>query len=123
MFSLARGFLALGVPSVLTTLWSVQADATYTLTELFHQFLDEGLPKDVALQRAKQDWLNTAEGLNQLPAYWAGLIIIGDAEPLAQPHYNWWLVSGGILLIAGLSGWWFRRKRLPMPSGAWPRPV
>lgn len=100
VFSLARGFSASGVPSVLTTLWSVQDKATYTLTELFYQFLDEDLPKDVALQRAKQDWLKTEDGENLSPTYWAGLIIVGDAEPLSQPHYGWWLVGGGVSVLA-----------------------
>lgn len=111
VFSLARGFAALGVPSVLTTLWSVENQATYQLSDLFYQYIDQGLPKDVALQKAKQDWYQSAEGRSQLPTYWAGLIIVGDAEPLSQTHYRWWLAGGGLLLIGGLGGWWFRRRR------------
>ncbi len=112
VFSLARGFSALGVPSVLTTLWSVQNEATYQLTDLFYHYLDQGLPKDLALQRAKQDWLKTAEGTNQLPANWAGLIVVGDTEPL--PHINiilWVGLLFAFLLAAGLIFWIERRKR------------
>jgi tetratricopeptide (TPR) repeat protein len=117
VFSLARGFSALGVPSVLTTLWSVQNDATYRLTDNFYSYLDQGLPKDVALQRAKQDWLASAPGATQLPNYWAGLILIGDTAPLGRPA-RWPLVAGATLLILGAGGagvWWRRRKHRIRP--------
>ena len=124
VFSLARGFAALGVPSVLTTLWSVQNEATYTLTDLFYSYLDEGLPKDIALQRAKQDWLKTAEGANGLPNYWAGLIVVGDAEPLPRINIILW---GSVLLLfiiaAGLIFWHERPKRRTTRPVSWPQPA
>ncbi|WP_461048937.1 CHAT domain-containing protein [Spirosoma arcticum] len=110
VFSLARGFAALGVPSVLTTLWSVENEATYAITDLFYKYLDEGLSKDVALQRAKQEWLRTASGADQLPNAWAGLILIGDTEPLSRP-IQWAWVAGGTLLLLGAGALWWRRKR------------
>jgi CHAT domain-containing protein len=121
VFSLARGFSALGVPSVLTTLWSVQNEATYRLTDSFYSYLDQGFSKDMALQRAKQDWLATAEGANQLPNYWAGLILIGDTKPLERPA-RWPWVAGGalLLLVAGGLGWW-HRKRPTVPILSFPR--
>lgn len=122
VFSLARGFSALGVPSVLTTLWSVQNDATYRLTDSFYSYLDQGLPKDVALQQAKRDWLATAEGANQLPNYWAGLILIGDTKPLDRP-VRWPWVAGGMLLLLGTGAtglWWLRRRATPVVSSLRP---
>ncbi|WP_170069391.1 CHAT domain-containing protein [Spirosoma pollinicola] len=112
IFSLARGFAALGVPSVLTTLWSVQNVATYQLTDLFYSYLDQGFSKDIALQRAKQDWLKTAEGVNQLPNNWAGLIIVGDSEPLPRLGIMVWVsVLFAFLGAAILIIWHERRKR------------
>ncbi|CAN5175012.1 tetratricopeptide repeat protein [soil metagenome] len=124
VFSLARGFAALGVPSVLTTLWSVQNDATYQLTNLFYKHLDEGLPKDIALQLAKKEWIETADGANRLPNYWAGLIIVGDAEPLPDLHLAWWGSFLAVLLMAAAIIVWyeFRKSRitqavsLPQPA-------
>lgn len=124
VFSLARGFAALGVPSVLTTLWSVQNDATYQLTNLFYKHLDEGLPKDIALQLAKKEWIETAGGANRLPNYWAGLIIVGDAEPLPDLHLAWWGSFLAVLLMAAAVIVWyeFRKSRitqavsLPQPA-------
>ena len=124
VFSLARGFAALGVPSVLTTLWSVENKATYTITDLFYAYVDQGLPKDEALQRAKQDWLANASGTDQLPNAWAGLILIGDTEPLSHP-VQWPWVAGGTLLLLGAGGaalWWRRRYGIK-PVTSFLRPV
>jgi len=123
VFSLARGFSALGVPSILTTLWSVETKPTYDLTDLFYQFVADGLPRDVALQRAKQQWLGQASQTNQLPSRWAGLILIGESQPLQRSWLAaWskpllWLLMGlglGILAIG-----WVRRQLPRHQSGNW----
>ena len=111
VFSLARGFSALGVPSILTTLWNVQNQATYQLTDFFYQYLDQGLPKDLALQRAKQDWLKNADGANQLPNYWAGLIIVGSTEPLARTTPTVWGLILMLVIITGTGGWWLLNRQ------------
>ncbi len=109
VFSLARGFAALGVPSVLTTLWSVNSEPTYALTEAFYRYLADGLPKDVALQRAKQDYWQTADRNGQLPDQWAGLILVGNAGPLQTPE-RWPYAAGAGLVVAGI-GWMVWRKQ------------
>lgn len=97
--SLARGFAALGIPSTVTTLWNVQDQATYTIVEQFYQQLSEGLPQDVALQKAKLNWMHTQD--HQLPYYWAALIQTGATTPIQNasviPVYAG--ISGGALLI------------------------
>ena len=93
VFSLARGFAAAGVPSVLTTLWSVDNKATYRLTELFYKYFTDGHPKDEALQLAKAEFLKTATRAEQLPTNWAGLILVGNADPLPGP-VRWPYVAG-----------------------------
>lgn len=111
VFSLARGFASLGVPSVLTTLWNVENQATYALTELFYAKLAEDLPKDVALQQAKIAYLADADLSDQLPNRWAGLLLMGNAEPIKKqlPLGRW---VGGFGIVAGLAGaWWFHRRR------------
>ncbi|KAA9356663.1 CHAT domain-containing protein [Larkinella humicola] len=102
IFSLARGFATLGIPSVLTTLWSVEDQATYKLTERFYHHLSEGLPKDQALQLAKLDWLASASRADQLPYRWAGLILVGNADPLSDFQTAWWWLGGGFVVILAL---------------------
>ncbi|QJD79327.1 CHAT domain-containing protein [Spirosoma rhododendri] len=111
VFSLARGFAALGVPAVLTTLWSVQNKSTYQITAQFYRYLADGLPKDIALQRARQDWLRTAEGTDQLPSAWAGLILVGNTEPLSAGGRRDWLGGLSGLLVGGLCQLGWRRWR------------
>ncbi len=98
VFSLARSFSALGIPSLITTLWNVDEKATYEITELFYQNLSDGFPKDVALQKAKQTYID-ANTRNILPTLWASSILIGDAAPMQQT--NWWLIAGISVLILG----------------------
>ncbi|GAB3901924.1 CHAT domain-containing protein [Larkinella knui] len=99
IFSLARGFATLGIPSVLTTLWSVEDQATYRLTERFYHHLSKGLPKDLALQKAKLDWLASASRADQLPYRWAGLILVGNADPLSLFKTTWWWLGGGLMVV------------------------
>lgn len=124
VFSLARGFASLGVPSVLTTLWSVQNLATYDLTELFYKYIDEGLPKDIALQLAKKEWLKNADQSGQSPTIWAGLIVVGDTEPLERTNYGLWMTVVSLLIVSGLAGWlWQKKKRKTKSSVSLPHSV
>jgi len=117
VFSLARGFAALGVPSVVTTLWNVENQATYAITTDFYRYLADGLPKDEALQQAKLKWLTTADGASQLPNYWAGLIVVGNTEPLSHATPWPWLAGGlGIVLLGAGGIWWWHNSRRAIPA-------
>ncbi|MES2797822.1 MAG: CHAT domain-containing protein [Bacteroidota bacterium] len=88
VFSLSRGFSALGIPSLITTLWSVDEKATYQITELFHKNLKEGYSKDLALQRAKIAYLKESNN-NRFSNLWASTILIGDTSPIENIYSNW----------------------------------
>ena len=111
-FSLARGFCRFGRTECINHPLE-RSDRSHLSANgpVFISILDQGLPKDIALQRAKQDWLKTADGASQLPNYWAGLIIVGDAQPLSQTNYGLWMAGLALLLVGGLGGWLFLRKR------------
>ncbi|MFN8345560.1 MAG: CHAT domain-containing protein [Spirosomataceae bacterium] len=109
VLSLARGFSMAGIPSAITALWSVEDQATYTLTELFYTFLKEGLSKDEALQKAKRQYIDTYP--TAAPAAWAGLVLIGDAGALPSVGLGWWGLSG-LAVLAFLGGVWKKRKAL-----------
>lgn len=111
VFSLARGFAALGIGSTVTTLWNVEDQPTYELTKLFYRYLEDGLPKDEALQSAKLEWIEKGGKADALPSQWAGMILVGDVQPLARNCYP--LILGGVavLLIVGGGVWWRRKRR------------
>jgi CHAT domain-containing protein/tetratricopeptide (TPR) repeat protein len=111
VFSLARSFAALGVPSTVTTLWTVENQPTYALTRLFYTYLNKGLPKDIALQQAKLDWLHESGAANALPSQWAGMILVGEVGPLHDSRWFW--IGGIVLFLAVLVGSYLLRNWKP----------
>ena len=80
VFSLARGFAAAGIPSSITSLWQIDNQSTYRITELFYKNLGQGLPLDIALQEAKLEFLRIQEKPYDLPYFWAGSILLGNSD-------------------------------------------
>jgi CHAT domain-containing protein len=92
VFSFNRQFAALGIPSAIANLWSVDNESTYKLTELFYKYLAKGLTSDVALQKAKLEFIKKSSKESSLPYYWAGPILAGKADKieLNKPlPWNW----------------------------------
>ncbi len=118
VFSLARGFAAVGIPSTLTTLWSVEDQPTYGLTRLFYPHLADGLPLDEALQQAQIEWLKSDDPEDQMPYAWAGVVLVGQRAPLGR--YNgagvFWAGIFGLVLLGGLFWAWWRWKKTPSPG-------
>jgi CHAT domain-containing protein len=107
VFSFNRGFASLGIPSSVTNLWSVDNTSTYRLTELFYKYLSEGMPVDIALQKAKLEFIASSRQ-NRLPYYWAATIIAGKTEVLVEKKKNTWIYIAVIAILAtGISffGW------------------
>ncbi len=98
ILSLSRGFATQGIPATLTTLWSVENQATYTLNELFYRYITQGETKDVALQKAKIEFLKSQSGEKQLPTFWAAAVLVGDAEAISSGFQWWWLL--GVIALA-----------------------
>ncbi|MDP5157104.1 MAG: CHAT domain-containing protein, partial [Flaviramulus sp.] len=109
MISLAHAFNYAGSESILTSLWKIDEQSSAKIIENFYTYIKRGLPKDEALQKAKLDYIATAQGRTIHPQYWAGLVLIGDTSPIKLTSFNnsfWWIiiVVFGITLICGL---WF----------------
>ena len=107
VFSFNRGFAAIGIPSSISNLWQVDNESTYRLTALFYKELAEGLPIDIALQKAKLKFLNTAEKEKQLPYYWAAPILAGQSAAIKmEKKTSWegWVAGIGCALVL-LGGW------------------
>ena len=114
VFSFSRGFAALGIPSSISNLWSVENESTYRLTELFYIYLAEGLPLDISLQKAKLEFMKTSGREKQLPYFWAAQVLSGHTDPISiKKPIPYPIIFTGILatcLVAGI-GWKTYRRR------------
>ena len=99
LMSLARAFRYAGCPSIATSLWNVNDEATGILMKEFFKQLKAGSPKDEALRQAKLHVLEHHDQKN--PHYWAAFILIGDDLPvqLGSSWERWWRLAGGFLVL------------------------
>lgn len=111
--SLARGFAYAGIPSLITSLWKVNDRATSDIMYHFYHFIDRGLSKDDALQRAKLQYLKTCNETKASPYYWASFIQIGNVQPIRiRAATNWWLYWGLIIIVLiPLGGFLYRKLK------------
>jgi CHAT domain-containing protein len=75
--SLARAFLAAGVPTVVASLWSVDDSATARLFEVFHHKLQAGVDPVDALRAAQLEMLRSRNKTDRSPWAWAAFEVIG----------------------------------------------
>ena len=80
--SLGYGFAYAGCPSLVVSLWNIDEKVSAELIALFYANLAEGMPKHKALREAKLSYLAHAPQELALPYYWAGLVLVGDVEPV-----------------------------------------
>lgn len=111
IMSLSRAFSYAGCPSVMASLWKADDAATAYISKRLHHYLEKGLPKDIALQKAKIDYLDdeSIEGRFKSPSYWSHLVLIGSSQPVTSPG-NFWLILLSCLLFTGFMVLLFKRK-------------
>ncbi len=109
IMSLARGFIFAGVPSIVMTLWEVQDESGAEIMKQYYSLLNEGLPKDKALQQAKINVLMNANMVKSHPYYWSSYVLSGDTTPIVPKHqlpWEWLMV-----IIFGVALLLYRRKK------------
>jgi len=112
--SLSRAFSYAGCKSVITSLWKADDAATAFIMQKLHAYLQKGYTKSEALQKARLDYLNnpSVEDRYKLPAYWAHLVLIGNAGPVVTKHLPWYLPAAIIAaLFIVIGGVYIKRKR------------
>jgi len=111
VFGFNRGFAALGIPSTVTNLWSVDNKSSYLLTELFYKYITRKLPFDIALQKAKMDLLT---GEHKLPYFWAAFVLSGKTNAIELKQKSRlgtiFLLTGSILFLIMGRIIWFKLK-------------
>jgi len=81
--SLARPFLAAGVPAVVATLWEIQDAPSAELLERFHREVASGTSPETALREAKIACIRSTEPALRAPANWAAFELIGGVRARA----------------------------------------
>ncbi len=107
--SLARGFSYAGAASIVTTLWSIDDNASANIMVNFYRYLKEGKPKDIALRTAKLDYIQSNQGNNRThPLFWAAFVPVGNMDPITS-GWPWWVfVLIGIIAFGTI---WFTIKK------------
>ena len=80
LVSLARPFLAAGVPAVVATLWPIDDRATFELMAAFHRHYAREHDAARAMARAQRE-LTTAPRQFAHPRYWASFVVFGGLIP------------------------------------------
>jgi len=116
IMSLARGFVYAGVPAIVMTLWEIQDKSGLEIMDAYYTYLKAGEKKDIALQRAKLDYLNNANMLKAHPYYWSSYIVSGDTSSLsAAANYNIYILAGSGLLFLLLVLIFIRKTKSAKP--------
>lgn len=114
LISVAHAFQTAGAHNVLMSLWAVTDLPTALLMDKFYAYLAKGYSKVDALRQAKLDILNNANPQLATPAFWAGIILSGDADsiPELQSAWPWYIWAAlAVLLLAVLALGYRARKQ------------
>ena len=102
IFSLARGFMYAGSPSVVMSLWSVDDRSTSLIMTDFYTGISGGSRIGNALRKAKLKYLEEANEITASPLYWAGMVSYGCQDPVTindKPGSNVFLFIVIILIM------------------------
>jgi CHAT domain-containing protein len=81
---LSRAFLYAGAPTVISSLWNVDDQATSGLMTSFYKRLQEGMSKAAALSAAQAE--TRAKPEYSHPYYWAGFVLTGQPGIISAPN-------------------------------------
>ncbi len=102
--TIARAFFQAGVNTNIVSLWKVDDCSTAELMSYFYKHLYAGEDSDVALQKAKLDFLEHSHPQYHDPYYWAGFIHMGDTAPIFPKSNNRKFIYATFVLMALIIG-------------------
>ena len=115
VFSLARGFMLAGVPSVVMSLWQINDKSTSQLIPNYYKYLSKGSPKHQSLQKAKIEYLQNAGLKYKHPYYWSGMVLLGNEQALKQSmSISNWNIYIGIFSFFVLLVFVFQKKLIQL---------
>lgn len=121
VLSLGRSFISAGAKSVVMSLWKLEDAASSEIMSSFYAELKKGEGKAAALRIAKQNYLSQADDFAAQPAFWAGLVLMGDDAPISMAegsgfgskafNFKMILVLCFFALIALIVGRFFMKRK------------
>jgi CHAT domain-containing protein len=105
VMGISRALRYAGAESLILNLWSVNDMLASEFAIQFYAHLNKGKSKAEALRAAKKYFLNNK---NADPHFWGPYMLIGNTDPIVEPHQNKNLAMAGafifyFLLMVGLS--------------------
>lgn len=110
MMSLTRSFAFAGVPSIVTTLWTINDNTSAIIMNDFYKELNFKQNKGESLSNSKLKYLQNADMLHSHPYYWASYILIGNNSPIIMQSKNLLNIWIGVILITCLMFIWIVRR-------------
>jgi CHAT domain-containing protein len=110
VMSLARAFAGSGVRSIITSMWSINDQATAELMVQFYKNLKSDMRPSVALQAAKLALMDKSNTLAH-PFYWAAMVHIGNDTPVRLPFNYKWIPLSICSILGALVIFFFWKKR------------
>ena len=84
IISLARAFSFAGAKSIVSSLWPVNDKSTPSLMASFYSNMKNGLHKDIAMQKARIDFIASGDHADAHPFFWGSFICVGDMEAISM---------------------------------------
>ena len=103
IFNIARAFFLAGVHNVILTQWSVSDRSSAEIMKSFYKNLHNKYPTDIALQKAKIDFLKKGDPVKMHPYYWSGYLCYGTCNFVSDNRRLYLvIILSVIVFIAGL---------------------
>lgn len=100
VMSLSRAFTFSGVSSTIHSLWETPDKQGFEIMQYFYEYLNDGLPKNEALQKAKIKFLSTVKAPElKHPYYWSGFVLNGNSDALFSKPNNYIMIYVFLSLV------------------------
>jgi len=110
--SIARSLFLSGSPSIIATQWHSFEGQTAHIYELFYKNIKKGYSKDVALQKAQQEFIKTTDSEFLAPTNWGNFTLLGDTTKLPIKNTKKYLILFLIFIfILMISIFLYRKKK------------
>lgn len=110
ILSLARGFIYSGSKSVVMSLWKIEDKSGTEIIKMFYDNIRKGMPKSVALRKARNKFLRNSSQLRSHPYFWSALVVYGDNSAIYFPRKAIAAIIAAII-VSALLAIYLRKRR------------